>query len=147
LYGRRLYENMAASWPTVDESSSASGAEVEYAHMWKGMKKIVISRTRRKVEWNSQVVSENIAEEVNRLRARPGKDMSVGGAGLASSFTQLGLIDECRLYVRPIILGSGKPMFPQLNDRMKPKLIEARTFGSGVVLLRLANADVASPVA
>jgi dihydrofolate reductase len=65
--------------------------------------------------------------------------MSLGGANLAATFMQLGLVDEYRLYVFPIILGSGKPMFPRLRDKIDLKLLETRTFGSGVVLLRLVK--------
>ena len=141
LYGRRLYENMAAYWPTADENPSAPKVEIEYARIWKDMKKIIFSKTLKKVGWNSQLVSENIAEEVNRLKAQPGKDMSVGGAEIASAFMQLGLIDEYWLYLRPIILGGGKPMFRELHDKINVKLVETRTFGSGVVLLRYRHAD------
>ena len=111
------------------------------------MKKIVFSKTLRKVEWNSQLVSENIAEEVNRLKAQPGKDMSVGGAGITSAFMQLGLIDEYCLYIHPIILGRGKQLFPHLPDRIDLQLIETHTFGSGVVLLKLANEGGAEQLA
>lgn len=136
FYGRGLYENMAAYWPTAGENPSAPGTEVEYARIWKGMKKIVFSKTLKQVGWNSQLVSENIAEEVNRLKAQPGKDMSVGGAGIASTFMRLGLIDEYRLYIHPIILGGGKPMFHPLDDQINLRLVETHPFGSGVVLLR-----------
>ena len=141
LYGRRLYENMAAYWPTAGENPSAPKVEIEYARIWKEMKKIVFSKTLKKVGWNSQLVSENIAEEINRLKAQPGKDMSVGGAGLASTFMQLGLIDEYCLYVHPIILGGGKRMFPLLRDKINLQLVETRTFGSGVVFLRYRHGD------
>ena len=143
LYGRRPYENMAAQWPTADENPSAPAVEVEYARIWKEMKKIVFAMTLKEVGWNSQLVSVNIADEVNRPKAQPGNDMSVGGAGIASTFMQLGLVDEYRLYVHPIILGSGKPMFPHAHDKSNLKLIETHAFGSGVVLLRLANKGAA----
>ena len=136
LYGRRLYEIMASYWPTAAERPSAPKVEIEYARIWKGMKKIVFSKTLDQVGWNAQLVKENIAEVVNSLKAQPGQDMSVGGAEIASTFTQLGLIDEYRLYVHPIVLGGGKPMFRESPDRMRMKLIETHTFGSGVVLLR-----------
>jgi len=71
LYGRRLYENMAAYWPTADETPSAPRVEIEYARIWKAMKKIVFSRTLTEVGWNSQLVSDDIAEVVNRLKAGP----------------------------------------------------------------------------
>ena len=141
LYGRGLYENMAAYWPTADQNPSAPGVEIEYARIWKDMEKIVFSKTLKQVGWNSRLVSGNIAEEVNRLKAQPGKDMSVGGAGLAATFMQLGLIDEYRLYIRPILLGSGKPMFGHLLDKIKLRLVETHIFGSSVVLLRYQRAD------
>jgi dihydrofolate reductase len=142
LYGRRLYENMAAYWPTADENPSAPRVEIEYAHIWKDMEKIVFSKTLKKVGWNSRLASGNIAEEVNRPKAQPGNDMSVGGAEIASTFMQLGLIDEYWLYVHPVVLGGGKRMFRQLHDKIDLQLVETRTFGSGVVLLRYQRADV-----
>ncbi len=141
LYGRRLYENMAAYWPTADENPSAPEYEVAYARIWKSMPKVVFSKTLDQVGWNSRLVRGNIAGEVNQLKEGPGKDLSVGGAGLASTFMQLGLIDEYWLYVHPVILGGGKPMFRQLHDKINLKLVETRTFGSGVVLLRYQRVD------
>ncbi len=141
LYGRRLYENMAAFWPTADENPAAPEEEIEYARIWKAKKKIVFSRTLTRVGWNAQLFQGDIAEEINRLKAEPGKIMTVGGASLAAAFMQLGLIDEYRLYVHPVLLGGGKPMFPQLRDRINLKLIETRTFGSGVILLKYASAS------
>jgi dihydrofolate reductase len=138
LYGRRLYEIMAAFWPTADQDTAAPDFVVEYAGIWKAQKKIVFSRTLTEVGWNAQLFKGDIAEEINRLKAQPGNDMSVGGANLAATFMRLGLIDEYRLYVHPVILGRGKPMFPSLHDRLNLRLIEARTFGS-VVLLRYAD--------
>ena len=136
LYGRGMYEIMSAYWPTADENPSAPAVELEYARLWKGMKKIVFSKTLKSVGWNSRLVSENAAEEVKKLKSQAGGDISVSGAGIAASLMRLGLIDEYRLYVRPVILGGGKPMFPALHNALNLKLVEARTFGSGVVLLR-----------
>jgi dihydrofolate reductase len=141
LYGRRLYENMAAFWPTADQNPAAPEHEIEYAHIWKNMPKIVFSTTLDRVGWNSRLVRGNIAEEVNRLKEQPGQDMSVGGAGLASTFMQLGLIDEYWLYLHPVILGSGKPMFGPLHDKTSVRLVETHMFGSGVVLLRYQRKD------
>jgi dihydrofolate reductase len=141
LYGRRLYENMAAYWPTADENPSAPKNEIEYARIWRNMPKIVFSKTLDQVGWNSRLIRGDIAGEVNKLKEQPGRDMSVGGAELASTFMQLGLIDEYRLYVHPIVLGGGKPMFPRLHDNINLQLVETRTFGSGVVLLRYQRAD------
>jgi len=76
-----------------------------------------------------------VAEEVARLKEQPGKDMAVGGAGLASSLIELGLVDEFRLFIRPVVLG-GTAFLPALDERINLELVETRTFGSRVVYLR-----------
>jgi dihydrofolate reductase len=141
LYGRRMYQLMADFWPTADEDPSAPGFVVEYARIWKKMPKVVFSETLQQIKWNARLVRGNIAEEIRKLREQPGKDLEVSGADLASSFMQLGLIDEYQLYVQPVILGSGQRMFPALGDRINLRLVGTRTFGSGVVLLRYQRAD------
>jgi dihydrofolate reductase len=141
LYGRHMYELMSAYWPTADEDPSALKVEVDYARIWKNLPKVVFSTTLDKVEWNARLVKENMVDEVNKLKQQSGKDMSVGGAGLAASLMQLDLIDEFWLYVDPIILGGGKPMFPQLPHRTKLQLLETHTFTSGVILLKYQKVD------
>jgi dihydrofolate reductase len=141
LYGRGLYENMASYWPSAGTDPSAPQVEREYARLWKDMPKVVFSTTLKEVSWNSRLVVGDIAREVNRLKARPGGDMSVGGAGLAASFMRLGLIDEYRLYLHPLILGGGKPMFHELQNSIKLQLIETHPFGSGVVLFRYRRVE------
>ncbi len=139
LYGRRLYENMAAYWPTADENLSAPKHEMDYTRIWKNKPKIVFSKTLDHVEWNSTLIRDNIADEVNRLKLQPGNDLSVGGPALASTFMKLGLIDEYWLYIFPIILGSGKPMFQPVDKKHNLRLLETHTFSSNVVLLRYQN--------
>ena len=138
LYGRRLYENMTAFWPTADEDPAATKQVKEYARIWRAQPKIVFSTTLRHVEWNSRLVTENAEQEVRRLKEEPGKDLAVGGAGLAGSLMQWGLIDEYGLYIHPIMLGGGKPMFPALHEPISLELLETRLFGGGVTLLRYA---------
>jgi dihydrofolate reductase len=141
LYGRRMYEIMADYWPTADANPSAPDQEIEYARIWKSKPKIVFSKTLGQVGWNARLVRENIAEEVRQLKAQPGNDMSVSGADIASTFMKLGLIDEFKLYVHPVVLGGGKPMFPPLDHKINLRLVETRTFSSGVVLLCYQRAD------
>jgi dihydrofolate reductase len=136
LYGRRMYELMIDYWPTADTDPSATPAMLEFARIWKDTPKIVFSRTLEQVEWNSRLVREDAAAEVARLKAQPGFDADVGGPTLAWSLLRGGLIDEVRLFVHPVILGAGTPFFPALDDRIGLKLLETRTFGSGVVYLR-----------
>jgi dihydrofolate reductase len=136
LYGRGMYEIMSAFWPTADENPSAPQHEIEYARIWKAKPKVVFSTTLEQVGWNARLVRGNIAEEVNRLKEQPGNDMLVSGAGIAATFMRLGLIDEYHLYMQPVVLGGGKPMFGLLRDRIYLQLVETRRFGGGVVLLR-----------
>ncbi|MFI5259151.1 MAG: dihydrofolate reductase family protein [Candidatus Limnocylindrales bacterium] len=136
LYGRRLYELMVKSWPTAATDHAATPAMVEFARIWKDKPKIVFSRTLERVEWNSRLVRTDAVEEVARLKALPGFDMSVGGPTTASPLIRAGLIDEYRLFVHPVILGAGAPYFPAPEGRLGLKLLETRTFTSGVVYLR-----------
>ena len=105
------------------------------------MPKAVFSNTLGKVEWNGRLVRASVAEEIARLKAQPGKDMEADDLTLASTFMRLGLIDEYRLFIHPVVVGSGTPMFPRLDDRIHLRLVETRTFGSGVVDPRYALTD------
>ena len=140
LYGRRLYEVMADYWPTADAKPSAPSFEVEFARIWQAKPKVVFSTTLDRVEWNSRLVRNNIAEEITRLKAQPGKELSVGGATLASAAIRLGLVDEFRPIVHPVVLGGGTPFFPALDNPINLRLLETRRFGSGVVYLRYERA-------
>jgi dihydrofolate reductase len=135
LCGRRLYEAMTY-WETADEKSSAPDHELEFARIWKDMPKIVFSKTLRRVEGNARLVRDSVAEEVGKLKEQPGKDLAVGGAGLAATLMKLGLIDEYRLFVSPVVLGGGTPYFPALDEKINLELVETRTFGSRVVYVR-----------
>ena len=135
LYGRRMYEVMAY-WETADKNPSSPEYEIEFAHIWKSMPKIVFSKTLEQVEGNARLVRSNIAEEITKLKEQPGKDMDLGGPNIASTFMQLGLIDEYRLFIHPVVLGSGTPMFQALDNTINLRLVETRPFGSGVVYLR-----------
>lgn len=143
LYGRRMYELMSAFWPTADEDPAAPGYIVDFARIWREKPKVVFSRTLQKVDWNSRLVRDDVAAEVARLKAEPGPDLSVSGAALAASLMRLDLIDEYGLVVNPVVLGSGVPYFPSLEHRIGLRLLETRTFGSGVVYLHYERAGAA----
>jgi dihydrofolate reductase len=104
----------------------------------------VFSRTLEKVEGNARLVRDNVAEEVASLKQEPGDDLAVGGAGLASTFVKLGLVDEYRLFVSPVILGGGTPYFPALDQKIDLELVETRTFGSRVVYVRYRRTEDAA---
>ncbi|HEY0343314.1 MAG TPA: dihydrofolate reductase family protein [Solirubrobacteraceae bacterium] len=135
LCGRRLYETMVY-WETAEENPSAAEYELEFARIWKALPKLVFSRTLRQVEGNARLLRDGVAEEVAALKQQPGKDIAVGGAGLASTLVELGLVDEYRLFVSPVVLGAGTPYFPALEARIDLELVETRTFGSRVVYVR-----------
>ena len=139
LYGRRLYEEMIY-WETAAEQPSLPEHALEFARIWKATPKVVFSRTLDKVEGNATLVKDNAAEVVAKLKEEPGKDLAVGGAGLAASLMPHGLIDEYRLFVSPVVLGAGTAYFPTLDQRIELELVEARRFGSRVVYLRYQRA-------
>ena len=134
LCGRRLYETMVY-WETAEESPLAA-EEVEFAQIWKALPKVVFSTTLQSVVGNTRLASGDVGEEVSRLKEQPGKDIAVGGAGLAGVCMNLDLIDEWRLFVSPVVLGGGTPYFPPSEKKLDLELIETRTFGSRVVYLR-----------
>lgn len=135
IYGRRLYENMAAYWPTAGDNPRAERVELEFARLWMELKKIVFSTTLESVDFNSTLKREVIREEILELKAQPGGDLDIGGADLAATFLRMGLVDEIRLYVHPVVLGGGKPMFPP-DLRLGLAFADSRTFEGGVVMLR-----------
>jgi dihydrofolate reductase len=134
LCGRRLYETMLY-WETAEESPLAA-EHIEFAQTWKALPKVVFSTTLQSVMGNTRLATDGVGEEVSRLKDQPGKDIAVGGAGLARACMKLELIDEYRLFVSPVVLGGGTPYFPALDERMNLELVETKTFGSRVVYLR-----------
>jgi len=141
LDGRVTYELMAGFWPTADTDPSSTGPMVEFARIWRDMPKIVFSRTLERADWNTTIVRDVVADQVMELKAQPGGDLALGGADLAAAFRRHDLIDEYRLYVHPVVIGRGKPLFQASDTRIDLLLAETRTFGNGVVLLRYTRTD------
>ena len=136
LLGRRLYETMLY-WETVDQDSSLDESMLEWAAIWNPLPKVVFSTTLSVVQGNARLASSGLAEEIERLRAEPGEgDIAIGGATLAAEVAALGLVDEYRTRVYPVLVGGGIPFFPQSERRVDLELVETRTFSSGVVYLR-----------
>jgi dihydrofolate reductase len=134
LFGRATYETMVKHWPTAPRE--------ELADQMNNLAKVVFSKTLQKVEWNnSRLVRNNIQGEVTNLKKQPGKDMVVfGSATVASSLLHAGLVDEYRVILQPVLLGRGNSLFKDITERMQLKLVSARPFGSGVVLLSYQRA-------
>ncbi|MFD7528168.1 dihydrofolate reductase family protein [Streptomyces sp. NPDC059849] len=143
LEGRVTYRLMEDFWPTADADPSATETEVEFAGIWREMPKIVFSRTLEHAGRNATIRREVDAEEIRALKAQPGGDLCLGGADLAATFMRLDLVDEYRVYVHPVLIGRGRPLFPASANRTALRLTETREFGNGVVLLRYGRREVA----
>jgi dihydrofolate reductase len=136
LLGRVTYQEFASYWSTSTEEPLASRLN--------STPKFVVSRTLKEpLEWqNSTLIKENVAEEISRLKQQPGKDISiVGRATLVRSLLRDDLLDELRLMVHPIVVGSGKRLFEDGGDRKALELVDSRTFGTGVLYLTYRPAD------
>ncbi|MFI9102231.1 dihydrofolate reductase family protein [Streptomyces fildesensis] len=140
LSGRVTYQLMAGFWPTADEDPAASEPMADFAGIWRDMPKIVYSRTLERADWNTTIVREVVADDIQELKARPGGDLVVGGADLAETFLRLDLVDEYRIYVHPVLIGQGNPLFRDSDTLRSLRLVETQTFGNGVVLLRYERA-------
>jgi dihydrofolate reductase len=136
LMGRRLYETMLY-WETVDQDPTLDDAKREWISLWNPLPKVVFSSTLSSVEGKACLATGSVAEEIERLRADPGEgNIAIGGAGLAAAVAEADLIDEYRAKVYPVLVGGGIPFFPQAGRRVDLKLIESRTFDTGVIYLR-----------
>ena len=136
LLGRRLYETMLY-WETADQDPSLDDSMLEWAAIWKALPKVVFSSTLPAVLGNARLASGGLAGEIERWLAEPGEgDIAIGGAALAAEAAALGLIDEYRARVYPVLLGGGIPYFSQRERRVDLELVETRTFSSGVLYLR-----------
>jgi dihydrofolate reductase len=135
LYGRRLYEMMAV-WETDASLAAQSSLMADFAKAWKAADKIVYSTTLTAVPTAGTRVQRHFdPAAVDQLKARASGDLTVGGANLAAQAMRAGLVEECHLFVWPIILGGGKPMLPS-GMRTELELLDERRFGNGVVRLR-----------
>jgi dihydrofolate reductase len=136
LMGRRLYETMLY-WETAEQDQSLDDAELEWTALWKPLPKVVFSTTLSTVEGNARLASDGLAEEIDRLQAEPGEgEIAIGGATLAAEAARLGLIDEYRVWIYPVLVGGGIPFFARHEQREDLELVESRTFNSRVVKLR-----------
>jgi dihydrofolate reductase len=132
LMGRVLYEEWAAFWPKQDPDENPVAAQMN------GVRKYVVSTTLEEpLEWeNSTLIGDNIAEEISKLKEQPGKDISISGSPtLVRSLLEEDLLDELRLMVHPIVVGSGKRLFEDGGDQKALQLVDSKTFSTGVLYL------------
>jgi dihydrofolate reductase len=136
IYGRKSYEAMIAYWPQLND---------EFANVMNQTKKLVFSRTLKNLVWNSRLINSNSVEKIRSLKKEEGKDMVLfAGADLAETFIKNNLIDEFRLIVNPILLGSGKSLFKNLNKVYNLKLKETLSFKCGNIILIYKPLNVSS---
>lgn len=122
--------------PIADQQPGATPAEIEFAHRWRDMPKVVFSSTIDKVDWDTRLVTGDAIAEITRLKAEDGGPMDIAGATLAAAAMRAGLIDEYALATHPVLVGGGTPFFTALDSWVNLNLVETRTFPGGVVLTR-----------
>jgi dihydrofolate reductase len=137
LYGRVTYQMMEAYWPTAAEQPNASKHDHEHSRWYKTARKIVLSKTLDDKELsNTKIIREHISEEINKLKQEAGSEVLVFGSPSAThALMAEDLIDEYWLFINPVLLGQGIPLFKNIKDRTKLKLVTSKTFASGVVCL------------
>jgi len=132
LMGRVLYEEWAAYWPQQDPEENPVAAQMN------GVQKYVVSTTLEEpLEWsNSTLIKENVAEEIEKLKNQPGKDIVISGSGaLVRSLLADGIIDELKLMIHPIVVGGGKRLFEEGEEQTALELVDSEVFSTGVVYL------------
>jgi dihydrofolate reductase len=139
VFGRKTYQLMVPYWPDVAKDQSTTRAEKEFAQTFVSKNKIVFSRSLDSAEdKNTRIVRTNLQDEIVRLKQEQGKNILVGGVSIPSQLMELGLVDEYRFVVQPIIAGEGRRLLEgvSLPERLRIKLVESKIFESGCVALR-----------
>jgi dihydrofolate reductase len=138
VFGRRTYEVMRY-WDDPKLLGSDNPAVYrDFAARWATMPKLVVSRSLTEAGPLARIVGDNAAAEIRSLKQQPGGDISIGGGELAASIRGQGLVDEYDLFVHPVVLGGGRPLFPPAEERLNLDLIETKTYPAGIVRLRYA---------
>jgi dihydrofolate reductase len=139
VYGRKTYQLMVPYWPDIANSQSETKADIEFAQAFVSKEKIVFSRSLDSAEdGNTRIVRANLRDEILKLKQEPGKHILVGGVDIPSQLIELGLVDEYRFVVTPIIVGEGRRLLEGVNlpGNLQLKLVESKSFKSGCVALR-----------
>jgi dihydrofolate reductase len=139
VYGRKTYQLMVPYWPDIAKSQSEAKADIEFAQAFDSLDKVVFSRSLGSAEdRNTRIVRTNLRDEILRLKQEPGNNILVGGVDIPSQLIELGLVDEYRFVVMPIIVGEGRRLMEgvSLPEKLRLKLVESKTFKSGCVALR-----------
>jgi dihydrofolate reductase len=142
VFGRKTYQLMVPYWPDVLKNQSETKAETEFARAFDSTHKIVFSRSLDHAEdKNTRIVRTNFRDEIFKLKQEQGKNILVGGVDIPSQLIELGLVDEYRFIVGPVIAGEGRRLLEgvSLPERLKLKLVESKIFKSGRVALRYSK--------
>jgi dihydrofolate reductase len=142
LYGRVTWQMMESYWPTAGDQPNASRHDKQHSSWYNKVEKVVISRTMQGEKFpNVNIISDNVPAEITKFKQVPGKDIIIFGSPTAShSLMAENLIDEYWLFVNPVLLGQGIPLFKDIKDRTKLKLVTSNAFSSGVVCLHYESA-------
>lgn len=137
LYGRVTYEMMQSYWPNAAEKPNATKHDIEHSAWYNKVSKVVLSKTIRETGLhNTKVISHQLSDNINRLKQQDGKNILIfGSPGASQSLLNEGLIDEFWLFVNPIILGQGMPLFKNISGTTALTLVESKTFANGVIAL------------
>jgi len=137
LYGRVTYQMMESYWPTAGDAPDASKHDIEHSRWYKSANKIVLSKTMKEEGLtNTKIISNNLSERINEIKQQTGSEIALFGSPSAThSLIEQNLIDGYWLFVNPIILGQGIPLFKDTKEKTKLKLLGTRQFTSGVVEL------------
>src|SRR5690349_21957195 len=139
IFGRKTYQLMVPYWPEVLKNQSATKADTEFARAFDSINKLVFSRTLAGADdRNTRVVRTNLRDEILKLKQEPGKNILVGGVDLPSQLIELGLVDEYRFVIGPIVAGAGRRLLEDVSlpEKLQLKLVDSRIFASGCVALR-----------
>jgi len=139
VYGRRLFELMNAHWPTAGDDPAANATTIEFARAWNAKPKVVVSSSMEQAPVGWRLLRGDPERIVEELRRDFSGDLQIAGPTLAAEFIRRRLVDEFDLIIHPVILGGGTPFFPELVEPTDLRLLENRTFSSGVVYLRYAT--------
>jgi dihydrofolate reductase len=143
IYGRVTYGMMAAYWPTAADRPGASRHDVVHGRWVNAALKVVVSRTLESVDWpNTRIVKDDVGAAIRALKDEPGKDILMyGSPTLAHTFMELDLIDDYWLFLNPVALGQGMPLFGGFEGRLALSLVESHVLASGVVGLHYVRAS------
>ena len=138
VFGRKTYQLMVPYWPDVAKNQSETKASIEFARTFDAINKIVFSRSLGSAEdRNTRIVRGDLRDEILKLKQQPGKDILTGGVDIPSQLIELGLVDEFRFVVQPIVAGEGRRLLEGVRlERLQLKLVESKILKSGCVALR-----------